>query len=107
MNSWMKRLALHYEHIRECYPEDRMIILFDIDGTILDMRYTVLYVLQSFDEHHDTHFFKGLKAADVTTHEADVEILLDELSIPLAWRADIVNWYRENRGWASQVDTRG
>jgi hypothetical protein len=102
MNSWMKRLALHYEHIRDRYPDDRMIILFDIDDTILDMRYTVLYVLQSFDEHHNTHFFKGLKALNVTTHEADVEILLDELSIPLEWRAGIVNWYRE-KFWSREA----
>ncbi len=35
---WMRRLAKHYERVRERYPGERLIVLFDIDGTILDMR---------------------------------------------------------------------
>lgn len=37
MREWMKRLALHYERVKYLQPEDKLMILFDIDGTILDM----------------------------------------------------------------------
>ena len=46
---WMKKLAQHYEKMRSIYPSDRLIVLFDIDGTILDMRHMVLSVLYSYD----------------------------------------------------------
>ena len=38
---WMTELAAHYEKIRDQYPQDRHMILFDIDGTILDSRFLV------------------------------------------------------------------
>jgi len=44
MKSWMAELAAHYEKMRRRYPQDRLMLLFDIDGTILDMRAMVLYV---------------------------------------------------------------
>ena len=52
----MRKLASHYEKLRRQYPQERLMILFDIDGTILDMRYMVLEVLQAFDRNHQTHF---------------------------------------------------
>lgn len=74
MPSWMKRLAQHYDKIRKRYPEDELLILFDIDGTILDMRCMVHYVLKAFDEAHDTDFFKSLAADDISVHENQVDI---------------------------------
>lgn len=34
MRAWMKRLALHYERVKYLQPEDKLMILFDIDGTL-------------------------------------------------------------------------
>lgn len=45
--------------VKHLQPEDKLKILFDIYGTILDMRYMILYDLQSFDYYHGTCFFKG------------------------------------------------
>ena len=56
--SWMAALASHYEDTRHLYHEDRLMILFDIDGTILDMRYMVLFVLKAFDKKHKTPFLR-------------------------------------------------
>ena len=36
---WMEELASHYESARDKYPQDRLMVLFDIDGTILDTRH--------------------------------------------------------------------
>lgn len=95
MDSWMKKLAHHYERTRELYPEEKLIILFDIDGTILDMRVAILYVLQSFDRCYKTNFFKHVKLWQVNAHETEVERLLDELCVPMEWRHRIIKWYAE------------
>jgi len=102
MKEWMKRLALHYERVRYLRPEDKLMILFDIDGTILDMRYMILYVLQSFDYYHETCLFEGLKSADITIHETEVNKLLDKLAVPMDQMTDIVDWY-ENKFWSNEA----
>jgi hypothetical protein len=38
MNDWMRTLADHYTAARRRWPMDELVIVFDIDGTILDMR---------------------------------------------------------------------
>lgn len=97
----MVGLASHYESIRNLYPEDRLMILFDIDGTILDMRHMVLYLLKSFDKNHSTHFFKKLIISDITVHENQVARLLANLQIPSEKQTEIIDWYNQNR-WSSE-----
>ncbi len=82
MSNWMKRLHTQYEKLRAQYPEDKLLILFDIDGTILDMRCMMLYVLKAYDEEHGTEYFEQLRLADVTVHENQVETLLKSRNIP-------------------------
>ncbi len=57
MPNWMKKLARHYEKTRKKYPDDELIILFDIDGTILDMRHMVVHVLKAYDAAHETPLY--------------------------------------------------
>jgi len=102
MKEWMKSLALHYEQTRNQYPEDKVMILFDIDGTILDMRYMILYVLRAFDYHRQTRFFEDLKITDITIHETDPDELLEKLAIPMDRRNDIINWY-EKQFWSNEA----
>jgi hypothetical protein len=99
--SWMAELVSHYEKIRLQYPQDRLMILFDIDGTILDMRYMVLFVLKAFDKKHATHFFSKHKASDIAVHENQVDHLLAELRIPKDKQRKILEWYNQHR-WSSE-----
>ena len=57
MNRWMNKLSYHYQKMSHLFPDDRLIILFDIDGTIVDTRYMVLHALNSFDQIHGTSYF--------------------------------------------------
>ena len=82
MSNWMRRLHKQYEKLRAQYPEDKLLILFDIDGTILDMRCMMLYVLKAYDDEHGTEYFEQLRLADVTVHENQVETLLKSRNIP-------------------------
>ncbi|MFQ5799424.1 MAG: hypothetical protein ACE5H0_12150 [Bacteroidota bacterium] len=99
--SWMAELVSHYEKIQRHYPQDRLMILFDIDGTMLDMRYMVLHVLHAFDKEHGSRFFRTLKVSDIAVHENQLERFLDELRIPPEKHAGIVSWYDEHR-WSSE-----
>ncbi len=94
---WMRELAAKYEETRRQYPQDKLIILFDIDGTILDIRYMVLHVLQAFDKEHATHFFDELQVSDITVHENQVDRLLAELQIPNQEQKQILDWYNHQR----------
>ena len=99
--SWMGTLASHYEDIRQLYHEDRLMILFDIDGTILDMRYMVLFVLKAFDKEHKTHFFQKLQLSDITVHENQVDHLLKNGQIPPEMQSKIIDWYYQRR-WSPE-----
>lgn len=100
MKNWMRVLASHYETILRRYPGERLMILFDIDGTILDMRYMVLYVLQAYDRSHGSSFFRNLRISDVTVHENCVERLLAQLPLQPEKQEEILSWYLKHR-WTS------
>jgi hypothetical protein len=36
---WMRSLALHLRRMRHAYPDDELVVAFDIDGTIIDTRH--------------------------------------------------------------------
>ena len=98
---WMVELASHYEKISKQCPQDRLVILFDIDGTILDSRHMVQHVLQAFDEEHVTQFFTELRVSDIKVHENQVDRLLAELGIPPENEKEVLDWYDQQR-WSSQ-----
>ena len=100
--NWMTKLAQQYGNVRQLYPQDKLMIIFDIDGTILDMRHMVLYVLWTFDRAHDTRFFRNLRVSDIAVHENHVARLLAKLPIPPERQAEILAWYKEHR-WSSEA----
>ncbi len=95
--TWMARLAEHYEKTRSRYPDDKLMIIFDIDGTILDMRYMVLHVLQAFDRSHGTDFFAQMTVDDITVHENQVGRLLAEMDLPPETQKEVLDWYNRQR----------
>src|SRR5687767_13908330 len=102
MSDWMRGLAEHYAAVRRRYPEDDLMVVFDIDGTILDMRHMVRHVLLAYDRAHGTEYFHGLCVADVDVHENQVEPLLLRLGLPEEKRQEVLSWYREER-WTSDA----
>ena len=100
--NWMAELAAHYETIKRRYPNDQLMILFDIDGTILDMRYMVWRLLKTYDRRHGTGFFATLSVDDITVHEERVKPLLDDLQIATADQKDILTWYQAH-AWSAEA----
>ncbi|MDN5872675.1 MAG: hypothetical protein L0H73_18460, partial [Nitrococcus sp.] len=102
MQNWMRALAAHYECIRTRNPRDALLIVFDIDGTIFDMRYLLLYLLHSYDRHHDTRHFVDLSLEDLTIHEKRLHRLLQRRSIGAEEIERIEQFYRRHR-WSSKA----
>ena len=61
---WMKALATCFDEARRDSPEARLMLLCDIDGTIIDMRYLILHVLHAYDAEHGTRYFEKYVEAD-------------------------------------------
>jgi len=93
MPSWMKRLSDHYEQMRRRRPGEELMILFDIDGTILDSRYMIHHALQSYDRAHGTEWFRALAVTDISVNESQVDLLLESMGIRDALRDDVMAWY--------------
>jgi len=102
MESWMKRLAKQHRIGRGLYPEDRLMVIFDIDDTILDLRHMILYVLSSFDEHHRTGFFRNITVADIDAHEIEVLRMMRDLGLAEPDLIRVSKWFEE-RSWSAPV----
>jgi hypothetical protein len=47
MKHWMRKLGEHHKRMQGRYQEENLMVVFDIDDTILDLRHMVLHVLRS------------------------------------------------------------
>jgi hypothetical protein len=82
MKTWIQELADHHEASRKAYPYDKLLVLFDIDGTILDSRNFIHHALQTFDAKHNTEYFKATGVDDIDFHEDDVGRITKRLGLP-------------------------
>jgi hypothetical protein len=96
MNDGMSTLKDHHRRLLEYYPEDDLLVLFEIEGVILDMRHLVRWVLLDFDRHHGSDYFYGLRPEDIPPHEYRVGALLKNRGIFHCERERILEWYYEN-----------
>jgi hypothetical protein len=93
-SDWMHVLSEHYQRARIEFPDDELCVVFDIDGTILDLRYLIVHVLIDYDRVNGSQHFRGLVPDDIRHHEDDIERVLDSLAISVRVRRDIVDFYR-------------
>jgi hypothetical protein len=98
----MRALADHYGRMLELHPEEPLLVLFDIDGTILDMRHMVRYVLKEYDRAHGTALFRDLELGAIRTHEDNLEALLDAHRLPSETRQSVLRWYLRHR-WSEEA----
>src|ERR1700730_5063513 len=96
-SDWMRRLADPYARFRQRYADDRLLIVFDIDGTILDLRYMVRYVLLDYDRVHGSDLFHGLSVEEIDVHENRVEDFLEGRALTDETREHVLAWSLERR----------
>ncbi len=99
---WMAALAAHYDDARQRYPGERLLVMFDIDGTITDIRAMILDVLRQYDRAHQTEHFRHLTLGDITVSDNRIEGLLNSLPIPAPQHAQIADWFSANR-WTPEA----
>ncbi len=93
MTNWMENLARHYRSKRMQHPADKLMIVFDIDGTILDMRFIILHVLKEFDKQHNTCHFRNIRISDIDFHELNIKDLLVRLFMSKDEQEQILSRY--------------
>lgn len=106
MTNWMTSLTRHYERTREQHPDDKLLIIFDIDNTILDMRCMILHVLRQYDRVHGSRHFAKTHVDDLNINENQVETFLTAIDMPDAERERITQWYYEHR-WTTEAILEG
>jgi hypothetical protein len=97
----MATLARHFETIRDRSNRD-LIVLFDIDGTILDHRYVIYDILNAYDREHGTDYFQNLTLSDIKIRENSIDKLLDRIDLPDQYHNPIIDYFHENR-WSEDV----
>ena len=96
-NDWMRSLADHYARNRARSADARLLVVFDIDGTILDMRHMVRHVLAAYDRAHGTDLFSGLQPDHIDVHENHVDRLLVTRALSPSIRDHVHRWYLDHR----------
>ncbi len=99
---WMQALADHHSAMRARHPHERLLVMFDIDGTLLDTRCTMLWVLREYDVVHGTRWFEAFDPNAIRWHEARVERVLEDAGVPPEERTPIDAWYRA-RFWNAET----
>jgi hypothetical protein len=102
MKKWMKKLAEKHRTMKETYPDDDLIVVFDIDDTILDLRHMTLHVLRSFDRRYGTGHFQNLALPEIAVTETGVRGMMKELQIPWREGQRVANWFKEH-SWSPSV----
>ena len=78
----MGALSEHSRRARERFPGDELCVVFDIDGTILDLRHLVVHVFLGYDRSNGTQQFRGLVVA-----------LMAALDVPPGLRESVAAYY--------------
>lgn len=102
MDCWMNRLATHHCAMRLRYPEDPLLVVFDIDDTILDLRHMIHHVLRSFDRCHETGYFRHLFPEDIDVGESEIGRMTAEMRLPALERRKVEEWFRKH-SWSPPV----
>ena len=99
----MLALAQHLAHVRSTYPTDRLLVVFEIDGLIVDQRHMVRRRLLDYDRVHGTDHFGGIEVADVDTDPEHLERFLIRRGLAATVRRDVLDWYPEQSPSPEQV----
>jgi hypothetical protein len=102
MKKWMKRLAEQHRQMRQIHPKDNVMVVFDIDDTVLDLRHMIRHVLHSYDRRHGTRHFQELNHNDIWVSEFAIRRIIDKISAPHHEKSHIVDWFKSH-AWSSAV----
>lgn len=97
MRDWTRVLLSHHEACRRRFPDDRLLVLFDVDDTFLDMRLAVASLLRAYDEAHHSAYFATLQPAMLDPFGRSIESLLEQFEVPAGEQPQVLAWYQHKR----------
>ena len=98
----MRRLAEHFEDMRLRYADDQLVVVFDIDGTIVDLRWMTYDVLRWYDRAHGTHYFVGIDPEELGFHEEQLPGFLRAHGLSTDECDRVRRWYAE-KSWTDHA----
>jgi len=97
MRDWTRALLHHHDTTRRRFPQQRLLVLFDVDGTFLDMRLALTELLRAYDAAHATAHFARLAPADIDPFGRTIETVLETCDVPAAEQPQVLSWHRRHR----------
>ena len=96
---WMHALAAHYR--AACNTRSApLLLLCDIDDTLLDTRFMIRAVLQTGDAERGTGYFSDLELDEIWMPESRIAELLAPRSVPPAEQAAVLRSYAQH-AWSA------
>ena len=94
---WSEQLLNHHRAGVEQYPQHELAVVFDIDGTLVDPRATLLSLLKQYDRCNGTQLFIDKTLQCITHYENHLEQQLDAWALPQHLIQDVCDYYFGNR----------
>jgi hypothetical protein len=94
--NWMKALSVHFKNMREKYPNEKIMIVFDIDDTIVDIRIALLYVLKKYDHINGTDYFTDFLIDSIEFEEWSIQHWIETYIENKVESSKVVLFLREN-----------
>ncbi|HEY3014141.1 MAG TPA: hypothetical protein VGJ41_03465 [Nocardioides sp.] len=85
-------LARHYAHVRSAHPTDRLLVVSELDGPIVDQRHIVRRRLLDYDRVHGTNHFSGVELAEVDVDAGNLERFITRQGLPATGAREILDW---------------
>jgi hypothetical protein len=89
----MVALRRHYARCRAAHPKDRLLLLFEIDGPIVDPRHAVRRRLLDYDQIHGTDHFRAVGVNEIDQDGEDLRRLFIRRELAAPVQRDVLGWY--------------
>jgi len=97
MRDWIRVLLNHHEQSLRRFPEQRLLVLFDVDDTFLDMRLALASVLRAYDVAHGSAHFGALDPATLDPFGRGIEDILARCRVPADEQPRVLAWHQHER----------
>jgi hypothetical protein len=97
MRDWIRVLLNHHEQSLRRFPDQRLLVLFDVDDTFLDMRLALASVLHAYDAAHGSAWFGALDPATLDPFGRGIEDILVRCRVPADEQPRVLAWHQHER----------
>lgn len=97
MRDWTRVLLNHHECSLQRFPDQRLLVLFDVDGTFLDMRLALAGLLRAYDAAHGSAYFGALDPDTMDPFGRGIEDVLIRCRVPAGEQPQVLAWHQNER----------